>query len=272
MTNAMDLAARLDELERPRREAERQAGLARLQGEAAVAQHRLAEIADELAVLAARRRELAPRIAEAEATFNALRGEDAHLAIEETSLQRRQGLCWAAIRAAELAGRPAVAPVPPRRWIGDAFDAALKAVFGLSLAPRRKAAAARRGPALRPGETEGVRVRFTAPTIAGGVSYQVGDEAVVSVGDVEILEGAGKVEVLERGVVVPAPRPFAIRNIGPTPVAVDGATVAPGAVAMVTEPTWAGVCAGAYPSLGPADPEARRLADLSRRAAELGVE
>ena len=252
-------------------QAAREAELADLTAKAAQARERLPEIATELATLAARRKALLPRIAEAESAWAALRMEDGRLAMEETGLQRQQGLCWQAVNRAELAGRPAVAPAPPRKWVGDSFQAALRRIFGLSLMPRRRGAA-RRGPALRPGEVEGVRVRFTAATTAGGVSRQAGDECIVSVADAEILAANDKATVLERGLAVPPPRPFAVRNVSSVAVSVDGATVRPGEVVMVAGETWAGVLSGAYPALGPADDGVQRMLDLECRAAELGVE
>jgi hypothetical protein len=114
-------------------------------------------------------------------------------------------------------------------------------------------------------------VKFTANTIAGGVSRLAGEEGIVTVADADVLVRADKAVVLQTGVVVPPEKPYAIRNVGPTPVSVDGATVPPNGTVMVGAETWAGVVAGAYPALGPADDDVQRVLDLERRAQELGL-
>jgi hypothetical protein len=271
MTDVATLEERLNRIEAPVVQAAREAELARLRTEAEEAQRALVRIGAELADLGAQRRALAPKITAAEAEWARLRLEDARLAVAETALQRQHGLAWDSIHAAEIAGRPVAPVIPPKRWAGETFERALRKIFGLALTPRHKAPV-KAGPALRPGETEGVRVRFAANTTAGGVSRLAGEEGIVTVADADVLVRADKAVVLQTGVVVPPEKPYAIRNVGPVPVAVDGVPLAPGAVAMVTAAAWNDVLGGRYPALAPADGDAQRMAELQRRAAELGVE
>jgi hypothetical protein len=270
MADLATLEERVNRIEEPVVRAAREAELTRLRSEAAAAEARLPELVRRLEELRGERAEAERKLAEVEHTVAEQRARVAQLGMRELPVEREIAGCWAAIAAARDAARPVPAVVPPRRWAGEAFERALRKIFGLALTPRHKAPV-KVGPVLRPGEVEGVKVRFVAATVAGGVSRLPGDEAVVAVSDAGILEANDKIEVLERGVVVPPPRPFAVRNIAAVTIAVDGTTLAPGAVAMVTRETWAGVVAGAYPALGPADDDVQRVLDLERRAQELGL-
>jgi hypothetical protein len=266
------LAARLDALEAPRRAEEHKRELVRLQGEAAEAQARLPELARRLDEMHTERAEAERKLAEMERTVAEERAAVAQLGMRELPVEREIAGCWAAIAAARDAARPAPAVVPPHKWAGDAFQSALRRIFGLSLMPKRKAAPVKAGPTLRAGETAGALVKFAANTIAGGVSRLAGEEGIVTVADADVLVRAGKAVVLQTGVVVPPEKPYAIRNVGPTPVSVDGATVPPNGTVMVGAETWKAVCDGIYAALAPADGDVQRMEELQRRAAELGVE
>ena len=269
MSDIATLEERLNRIEGPALAAEREAELARLQAEAAVAQHRLAEIAAELEILARERKALAPRITEAESAWNALRAEDARLAVGETSLQRRQGLAWRAIRAAETAGRPAVASVPERRpsTVADVRDRVV--AWFKAWRDRAKAPA----PAMRPDQYLAAKVRILSACVAGGEGRAAGWVGLVPDSEVDILTANGRAVCIERRIIAERPTPAvamarAVRGTrGP-----GGESLTPGDTIPVDAATRDAIRDGrltAFELIGPDVEAERRVADLERRRLEL---
>ncbi len=264
------LEQRLAAIEAPAVRAAREAELSRLQGEAAVAQHRLVEIADELAVLAAQRKALVPQIAEAEAAWSALRMEDGRLGVAEIALQRQQGLAWNAIRAAEAAGRPSPVPVVERRPLTVA-DARERIVAWFRAWRDRPAKP--KAPALAPGQYLAARVRVLSACVAGGEGRPAGWVGLVPDGEVEILTANDRVKVIERKIVADYPVPVvALARATRGTRGPGGEALAPGDTIAVDAATRDAILGGRVTSLeliGPDVDAERRLADLDRRRLDL---
>ncbi len=268
MTDALELAARLDALEAPRLQAQREAELARLQAEAAVAQIQLTSIAEELAALARQRKELGSQLTEAEAAWSALRAEDARLAVEATGLERRQGLAWQAIHAAEAAGT-APAPVVERRpsTVADVRDRVV--AWFKAWRDRRTAPA----PAVRPDQYLAAKVRILAACVAGGEGRPVGWLGLVPDSEVDVLVGNARAVCIERRIVADRPTPaVAMARVVRGTRGPAGEALVAGSVIPVDAATRDAIRNGrltAFELVGDDVEAERRVADLERRRLEL---
>jgi hypothetical protein len=271
MTDVATLEERLNRIEEPVVRAAREAELARLRTEAEEAQRDLVRIGAALADLGAQRRALVPRIAEAEAAWAAVRSEDARLAVQETALQRQHGLAWDSIHAAEIAGRPAPAPVVERRPL-DIFSAReLISAWFKRWRDRRPLPA----PALRGDQYLAARVEIISPCVAGGEGRPVGWVGFVPDSEVDVLVGNNRAVVLERRIVADRQMPAvamarAVRGTrGP-----NGEALAAGDVVPVDAPTRDAIKAGRLSALELVGPDVdldRRAADIERQRLELEV-
>ena len=121
------------------------------------------------------------------------------MAVEETGLQRQQGLAWQAVHR----GRDWPGGRRLRRWserrpltVADARDRVIAWFRSWRDRPAKPKA-----PALRADQFLGARVRILAPCVAGGAGRPAGWVGIVPDSEVEILTSNDRAVVLERRIV-----------------------------------------------------------------------